>query len=187
MFAAFARYLRNEALFLLVAGAVVWGSAVLLREVGLPRLLHGRAMAASVAQYDSLLAGTGDYAALRSRLQATSDSLQQRYDAMTSGLGDAQDLSGLLEMLIAWAKAADIRFVRVQPQEQSEMGGYTTFPVLLEFASPYNALGRFVAGLESQPHVVRIERLAVNAKDPHEIEVKLLVTLFLRSLNKAAQ
>lgn len=186
MFASFARYLRNEALFLLVAGAVLWGSAVLLGRAGLPRLLHGRATAATVAQYDSLLAGTGDYAALRNRLQSTSDSLQQRYDAMTSGLGDATDLSGLLEMLIAWAKAADIRFVRVQPQEQTEMAGYTVFPVLLEFTAPYNALGRFVAGLESQPHVVRIERLAVNASDPHKVEVRLLVALFLRSPNKAA-
>jgi hypothetical protein len=52
--------------------------------------------------------------------------------------------------------------------------------VLLEFVSTYEALGRFVAALESQPHLSRIDRLAVNARDTQGVEVKLLVTVFLR-------
>jgi len=152
-------------------------------RVVVPRLERAGERASAVAEYDSLLAGTGDYAALRGNLTAVNDSLENRLAMMSEGMSDADDLSGLLEMLIERARKADIRFVRVQPTGQEDGEGYTMYPVLLEFATDYVSLGRFVADLESQPHVARVERLALVAERGRELNVKLLVSVFLKSTN----
>lgn len=165
--------------FLLLACAV-WGAAAVTTSVVVPGIARVRQDRVAIAQYDSLLAEADGHAALRNRLQAVNDSLRTRYGIMSAGLGDAEDLSGLLEMLIGWAKAADIDFVSVQPGEQTLDGGVTTFPVVLQFKCPYDALGRFVAGLESRPHIVRVDRLSVGAESSRRVQVGLMVTLFLR-------
>ena len=88
-----------------------------------------------------------------------------------------------LPRMLGWAKAADIRFVRVEPKPQREGAGFTAFPVLLKFDCPYDAFGRFAANLESQPQVVRVNRISIDALSPHKVNVGLLVTVYLRPLS----
>ncbi len=175
------RILREELGSLLALAIVVWLGALAVERFMVPQTASAYERARAVTEYDSLLAETGDYAALRGKLETVNDSLDNRLALLSAGMSDANDLSALLEMLIDRAKKADIRFVRVQPTGQEEVEGYTMYPVVLEFSTGYAALGRFVAGLEAQPHVARVERLAISAKSAGEVRVVLLVAVFLKS------
>jgi Tfp pilus assembly protein PilO len=82
-------------------------------------------------------------------------------------------------LLIARAGAADIRFVKMLPQQEVVHGDRIEFPVVLETTASYHSLGRFVSSLEKLPAVLRIERLAITAQKS-DLDVKILITCFLR-------
>ncbi len=178
MYAAIVRFLTNERIPLLVLGCVLWGAAALLNGPGARIYRQATTVGQSVAQYDSLLAVAGGHVVLREQLAETNDSLQSMLERLSGGMARASDLSGLLESLIGKAKGCGIPFVGVKPQTSEQSDG--ACPVLLEFACTYTALGKFVAALESQPHLTRVERLAVSAHDSRSVDVKLLVTVFLK-------
>jgi len=180
MRAAIVRYVENERVPLLVLAAAVWLAAAAVGHWALPLAVRARATATEVAQYDSLLAQAGSAELLRRRLSSTNDSLRAILASESGGMARASDLSGMLEMIIERARTADIGFVSVKPQPRVRAGALESYPVLLEFDCAYQPLGRFVAGLEAQPHIARIERLALTARSARSIEVKMLLSVFLQ-------
>ena len=171
------RFLTSERIALLVLGLALWGATALLGGPGMELLRAAQAYRQDAAHYDSLLVTAAGHDELGGQLQATHDSLQAVLERLTGGMIPASDLSGLLTTLIDMAKSAGIPYVGVKPQGADQMAAQC--PVLLEFSCSYPALGRFVAALESQPHLSRVDRLAITARDARSVTVKLLITVFL--------
>jgi Tfp pilus assembly protein PilO len=129
---------------------------------------------------EETLSSHDNFARIRDELRDIHEKLSAKLAVISSGMGNPQDLSALLQMLIDRAKAADIRFVKMQPQSESTHADYIQYPVLLEMETTYHSLGQFVVALESMPHVVKIDRLAITAGSSGKIDAKLLVTCFLQ-------
>jgi hypothetical protein len=177
MHAAVVRFTVNERWALLALGLAVWGGSALLGGPALGAYRDRIGLERKLAQYDSLLVEAGDHALLREQLGTTNVALKAKMEELSGGMARAADLSGLLETLIGKAKRSGIPFVSVKPQGE---GTATHRQVLLEFSAPYSAAGAFVAALESQPHLSRVDRLAVNAGQSQSVEAKLLVTVYFR-------
>jgi hypothetical protein len=169
----------NEVVPLTALGAAVWLAVTLASGTLAPQAAAVVTERAAASRYDATLSGGAS--PLGARFAGINDSLKSRLNALAGSMGRADDVSAVLEKLMAWARKADIRFVRVQPQEQVEADGVVSYPVLLEFSCAYAELGRFMADLEAQPQSVRVTRVAVSARSGHACEVRLLVTMFLRS------
>lgn len=173
------KLIRHERIPLLVLGVCVWAGIFALRSVAQPHMERAARVRKTITEYDSVLAESGEYAVLRERLKEINDSLRVIRDGVSGGMPRSSDVSGILEMLIARARAADIGFVSIKPQQDSRKDAPAEYPVLLEFSSTYAALGKFIAGLESQPHIARIERLGVSARSSRVVEVRMLVAMSL--------
>jgi Tfp pilus assembly protein PilO len=180
MYTAIVRKLVEERIPLGLLAVVVWASAMLFQAWGVGRIDRVAQLRGSVAEYDSLLAQAGGYALLIERLTRANDTLKVSLEKLSGGMARASDLSGLLQMLIERARTAEVGFVNVRPQAPEKGDSVESYPVLLEFTTSYASLGRFVAGIESQPNLARIERMAVSARSAHVLEVRLLVTVFLQ-------
>ena len=181
MHVASVRYLKNELAPILALGAALAVGAWLARAAVLPQVERARELSAQVSRYDSLLAVADGLPVLVSSIRDINRQLHEKLDGISFGWSDPEDLSGLLEMLIERARASDIQFVRIQPQAQKPGEGYVAHPVLLEFTCGHRPLGTFLASLESQPHVARINRLAVTARTAREMDVRVLLTMFVGS------
>jgi len=171
------RQLAGERVPLLVLGAALWGAAALLQGPAAAWYRSAVTIEHTIEQYNSLLAESGNHAVLRDQLAATNDSLHAVLKQLSGGMARASDLSGLLETLINKTKESGISFVSVKPQNAGDAGA--ACPVMLEFSSTYGSLGRFTALLESQPHLYRVDRLAVNAGKAGSVDVRMMVTVFL--------
>ena len=140
------------------------------------------ALGATALQLDyfkSLLSDRNRYQEIRVRLLD-----RQRLLADVAGRAapapadyEAGGLSDLLQLLISRAKEADIRFVKMLPQQ--ETAHRAEYPVVLEMTTSYHSLARFVASLERTPQALRVERLAVTAQK-NGLDVHILVTCFLK-------
>lgn len=179
MRAAIVRYVESERVPLIALAAAVWVAAAALGHWALPQMVQARATVSEVAQYDSVLAEAGSADLLRRRLVSTNDSLHAILAAATGGMARASDLSGMLQMIIERARAAGVGFVSVKPQPRVRDGTLESYPVLLEFDCAYQPLVRFVSGLEAQPHIARVDRLALTARSARSIDVKMLLSVFL--------
>ena len=180
MYTRIGRILARETTPLLVTGSCLLLTLVLAVHVCLPRGLRVNARYRTYKNREETLSAQGNFARIRDELRDIHGQLSAKLAAISSGMGNPQDLSALLQMLIDRAKAADIRFVKMQPQSESTHADYIQYPVLLEMETTYHSLGQFVVALESMPHVVKIDRLAITAGASGKIDAKLLVTCFLQ-------
>lgn len=172
--------ITRETIPLLALGSCLLAALVLVVHVCLPQLQQLVTVRRTYQRREGTLSSQGDFAQIRGELQDVRRELSAKLEAISSGMGNPQDLSALLQMLIDRAKAADIRFVKMQPQSESTHADYTQYPVLLEMETTYHSLGQFVVALESMPHMVKIDRLAITAGKSGKIDAKLLVTCFLQ-------
>jgi len=131
-------------------------------------------------QYTSLISSSGGYDKIKTEILQKNVQLKRKVEKLSSGVSDSRDLSSLLEMLIGKASAADIQFVKMQPQPEEKKEDMLLYPVVLEITTTYHALGRFVSSLETLPHLIRINRLAINANKSGKLNVKILVTCYLQ-------
>jgi Tfp pilus assembly protein PilO len=168
--------------FCAVSGAVLL-SLALVRYAVAPQWQRYGALTAEVSHMKSLVSDKNRYQAIKTRLLDKQQLLARtcaRIAPGASGLA-AADLSGLMQLLISRAREADIRFVKMLPQPESQRQGMVDFPVILEMTTSYQSLGRFVSSLEELPQTIRVERLALTARK-NALDVRILVTCFL---NKA--
>jgi Tfp pilus assembly protein PilO len=134
----------------------------------------------SVSQYRERIERADVVQTLKQQLNVTSVQLSQRKQALSEDLVEADDLSGLLQMLIQRAKQADIAFVKMQPLAERRMEDYVEYPVELELITSYLSLGQLVASLESVPQMIRLERMALTVTKGTKLEVRLLVNCRLQ-------
>jgi Tfp pilus assembly protein PilO len=116
---------------------------------------------------------------LMREITAKHDSLDAKLATLTSGMGDAGDLSGLLQMIFDMAYAAGIQFDRTEPREETRGESFIRYPILFETTAEYAALGTFIASLERLPQAFRIDRLAMTALADGDVRAALMVTCFL--------
>ncbi len=120
-------------------------------------------------------------AALKSRFLDLQDSLKAASASLSLEFGETKDLPGILRLLIAKANAADIQFVKMQPQTETALGAAVTYPIVLELTTSYHSLGRFISSIEAMPHLVRVDRVALIAGRNNTVEARILVTCFFHS------
>ena len=125
------------------------------------------------------LSGKNGAAALKSRLSDLQDSLTDACASLSQDFGDSKDLSGIVRLLIVKANAAGIQFVKMRPPTETAGAASATYPLVLELTTSYHSLGRFVSSMESLPHLVRVDRIALVAGRNNTVEVRILITCFL--------
>jgi Tfp pilus assembly protein PilO len=84
-------------------------------------------------------------------------------------------------MIIAKANAADIKFVKMQPQAETKSGTSTIYPMVLELTATYYSYGRFIAALEMQPSIVQVDRIAITAQKNGSLDIRTLITCFIQT------
>jgi Tfp pilus assembly protein PilO len=174
------RRLTGELIPLAVFSCAVLLSLVLARYALVPQWQGYRAAAAEISHFKTLVSDKNRYGAIRARLLGKQQQLDRAYERlapMQSGPA-ADDRSGLLQLLIARAREADIRFVKMLPQQETRRQAQIEYPVILEMTTAYHSLGRFVSSLEDLPRLFRVERLAVTVQKS-SLDVRILVTCFL--------
>ena len=161
--------------------AMVALALVIVRYALLPVVLHAGDQRRDISVYRAALSEQAASTSLRSTIAADNARLKDKLTKLAAGMGDANDLSGLLGVLIDRASSAGIRFVKVQPQGEKRENDYTLYPVVLEMTTSCKSLGTFVASLESIPQIVRVGRLSVTALRGERLDVKILITCFLHA------
>lgn len=174
------RRLAGEIIPLAVVSCAMLLSLALARYALVPQCRAYRAADAEVSHVKTLVSDKDRYGAIRARLLGKQQQLAQAYGRLAPSQSGpaAGDLPGLLQLLIGRAKEADIRFVKMLPQQETLRQGRSEYPVILEMTTAYHSLGRFVSSLEELPRFFRVERLAVTAQN-NGLDVRLLVTCFL--------
>jgi Tfp pilus assembly protein PilO len=156
-------------------------AAALLRYFIAPGLVSLSSQRAQTAWYKRLVSEKDQYHSLTGILIEKKDDLLKKIEQSQCQPVFAPDLPSLLQLLIAKAKQADIRFVKMEPQAEATRSRDGSYPVILEMTTAFASLGRFVSSLEQLPQVLRIDRLAVT-EEKAGLDVRILVTC---SLGKA--
>jgi Tfp pilus assembly protein PilO len=179
-------HFKNSAhLNLLSAPALVFSCAVLV-SLFLARYAKERwetltaDKAITVSLKNSMVMDNGNVSLLK-QLTQDRDSLNIKYRDLMRDMGGSQDLSGILQMIIAKANAADIKFVKMQPQTEVKSGASTTYPMILEMTASYYSYGRFIAALERQPSMLRVDRIAITAQKNGMLDIRTLITCFIQT------
>jgi Tfp pilus assembly protein PilO len=106
--------------------------------------------------------------------------LSRKLTGLTSGASQPDNLSALLQMLITKADAADIQFVKIEPEGEIKGDDFIKYPVLLEMSTTYHSLARFVSSLEALPDQVSVDRVGMTAHGT-AVDAALRVTCYLQS------
>lgn len=134
-------------------------------------------VAAQSAVYRGLVSDNNRYGAIKEQLILKKSALEDTRARFALATLQTGDLSSILQLLISRAKESDIRFVKMLPETDSKASP-NSYPVVLEMNTSYHSLGRFIASLESLPHIFLIQRLAINS-EKNDINVRMLVSCVL--------
>ena len=156
---------------------------VLVRYAVIPTMKHSVVLGSELSRYRTLIQGDEKYNKLKNEIRDKQKALEEKHIELTQGLADPHDLSGLLQMIFDKAWEAEIRFDKTVPQKETKGKDYIHYPVLLEMATTFNRLGKFISSLENIPQIVTVNRVAITAKDDENIHCRVLITCFL-SLKK---
>ncbi|MGB7566823.1 MAG: type 4a pilus biogenesis protein PilO [Chitinivibrionales bacterium] len=179
-------HLENRHVNALLAPVLVFScsalvSLLIMRYSTMPQWEALTARGAVLASFKNSVFQNNDNALLRKQLLEEKDSLKIKYHDLAREIGGSHDLSGVLQMIIAKANGADIAFVKMQPEAETRSGTTTIYPLILECSATYNAYGKFIAALETQPSVVRVDRIAITARKNELLEIRTLVTCFIQA------
>jgi Tfp pilus assembly protein PilO len=168
----------NEVIPLLVLSLAVVVSLAVFRFVAAPLARGAAACGLEGRSYAAMAADTARLLDVKKLLADKKGQLDRAY-AQAASRDTFSDLPGLLQLLIAKAKDADIRFVKMQPQVDERGQKESGYPVVLEMTAPYSSLGRFVSMLEKLPRYLRVERIALTEGEKG-LDIRILVTCFIR-------
>jgi Tfp pilus assembly protein PilO len=170
------RKLTNESPLFLLCGISILLTVSLLRFAFLPQYIRLAAHRKELERYSSLISSETGIGKIKQDITEKIEVLKKRLAPSPEQRKLTNDVSRYLEMLIAVARKADIRFIRIQPQEETQAAEYTLSPVVLVCTTTYHELGQFIAALEKTPNLFSIDRLAIDAATNGKCDVKLLVT-----------
>jgi Tfp pilus assembly protein PilO len=151
-------------------------SLVIMRYFMAPQFEALAANKAVLASFSNSNFGENGNASIKKRFINDGDSLKAKYHDLIREVGGPKDLSGVLQMIIERANAADIKFVKMQPLADTKTGMPANYPMVLELTASYNSYGRFIAALETQPSTVRVDRIAITAQKNNMLEIRTLIT-----------
>ena len=152
---------------------------MVIRYLIVPQIVLYKDNTRTLNNFQKLISSENGYSKIKEEIIAKNSQLHDRLSKVSNTGTDSRDLSAILELLIKKAKASDIRFVKMQPQEESKTQDYRLFPVVLDLKTTYHALGQFIASLESLPYMFKVDRLAMDAAGESAVEVKILVTCLI--------
>lgn len=180
MYASIKRTVTKERLpfFILVVCFFLFSFIVQIAVV--PIWQSGETVRREVSLYKTLIDGSSEYDKFKNEIKEKQKELEKKHTKLTQGLADPHDLSGLLQMIFDKAYEVDIRFDKTIPQQETKGKDYIHYPVLLEMVTKYTALGKFISSLERMPQIVRIDRVAISAKDKETVSARMLITCFLQ-------
>jgi len=135
-------------------------------------------------KYRKTVSSSDGYNALKRSIEAKKAGLERNLQSVASDLVQPGNLPGLLQMLIAKANAADILFVKIEPEGESADEDFIRYPVTLEMTTTYHSLARFVASLENAPQMVHVDRLGITTREGTTIDAVIRVTCFISSENQ---
>ena len=170
------RTIINEAPLLCSVSAVAAVVAATLHFVFFPYFSQLQTSRAELQHYESIISSESGYQTLKDEIADKIDTLKVRLTPHPDQTRVSNDPGSYLEMLITVARKAEIRFARMQPQEESQTADFINYPVLLALTSTYHELGQFIAAIEKLPHMFTVDRLAIEATGVGRCNVKLLVT-----------
>jgi len=179
MSTSYLKKLVTEAPILLLVGFACLAATSAFRFVVIPGYLQIYTHKKEYKHYQDLISSESGYQEIKLKITGKIDTLSGRIAPETEQKKTATDLSGYLEELIAVGRKADIRFVRMQPQEESTTQDYRLNPVMLALTTTYHELGQFITELEKLPNLFRVDRLALSASRSGKCDVKLLVTCLI--------
>lgn len=156
-------------------------SLLMMRYCMVPQREALTANRAVLASFNNSIIKENGNASFRKQLSEDRDSLKIKYRDLLRETGGSHDLSGVLQMIIAKANAADIKFVKMQPQAETKSGASTVYPMILELTATYYSYGRFIAALETQPSVVRVDRIAITSQKNGLLDIRTLITCFIQT------
>jgi len=171
------RFIENEIIHICAVSLLILLALIVVKFVIVPLSASNGAIAAQAAVYRDLVSDNNRYAAIKLQLLQKKTALENTRTRFALPVLQTGDLSSVLQLLISRAKESDIRFVKMAPEADLK-GNPNNYPVLLEMNTSYHSLGRFVASLETLPHVFLIQRLAITSEKT-DISVRMLVTCVL--------
>ena len=183
MYAFIKRVIDKELIPSLVLVLSLFLCTVLVRYAVIPNVKRSVIVGGELSRYKALIQGDEKYNKLKNEIRDKQKALEKKHIELTQGLADPHDLSGLLQMIFDKAWGAEIRFDKTVPQQEVKGKDYIHYPVLLEMTTTFNSLGKFISSLENIPQIVRVNRVAISARDDENIHVRVLITCFL-SLKK---
>jgi Tfp pilus assembly protein PilO len=171
------RKITGESVSILICGIMVLLAAVLWRFGIVPQIAMLSTNRSNQILTKKLIEDEAGLNSVTGEIRDKNMRLQKRLDALSGNNGVkgavTDDMPGNLEMLIACAKAADIRFVKLEPGQEKIERGLKRYPVTLQFTSTYHALGQFVNSVEKKPQSYSIDGLYVEARNDGRVEAKL--------------
>jgi Tfp pilus assembly protein PilO len=180
MFIAAFRRLAGEIVPILVLSCAALGLLAAMRIAAVPQWRELRTLSREISRSTELVSDKNRFQTVTAGLLDKKEQLTRLYSRVAPAQNSpaSADLSGILQLLIQRAKEADIRFVKMEPIEETQRKGQE-YPVVLEMATSYESLGRFVSSLEEMPRQLSVDRLAITAQK-NGLDVRILVTCFLR-------
>jgi len=178
MYAQTGKRIINEAFTIFIACASLCICTAALRFVVIPGLNDMNGKKVRIEYFNRYIkAGEGNRK-LQHEMDGKNALLRDKLFKL-AGSTNVASISEMLELLINKAGAADIRFVKMQPQTQPVQGSQPAYPVILEMNTTYHSLGRFVASLETLPHIVKIRRLGIETLSEGRVQVRILVDCYV--------
>ncbi|MBN1982590.1 MAG: type 4a pilus biogenesis protein PilO [Chitinivibrionales bacterium] len=147
----------------------------------LPALHSMQKTRLEVIRYKELISGTSQHDALKKEIWTRQKQLEQKHTALTQGLADPRNLSGMLQLIFDKAWEAKIKMDKTIPQDEVKKKDIVLHPVILEMTTNFGNLGTFVSLLEKIPQAIRIDRVALTAQEGGLMKARILVTCFLTS------
>ncbi|MBN1309425.1 MAG: type 4a pilus biogenesis protein PilO [Chitinispirillaceae bacterium] len=171
--------LTREAPLALVAGIALLFIAALLRFALLPQIDRLILNRRELTRYRTLISSENNYREIKQEITNKIKLLRNRLAPLPKQKKDSGDLSGYLETLIDVARKHNIRFGRIQPQDEMHTADFDFYPVLLVLTTSYHELCRFITALEKLPTLFSVDRLAMDAASEGKCDIKLLVTCII--------
>lgn len=169
----------SEAPLLCLLGAAIAVVATVAHFLIIPTYGSILQRRAALDHYQSIISSESGYKLLKDEITAKIDTLTSRLAPMPAQEKVTADPGSYLELLIAIARKSEVRFARIQPQEEQQRPDLTRYPVMLSLTSTYHELGQFVSSLERMPYLFSVDRLAITATKGGKCDVRLLVTCLI--------
>ena len=134
---------------------------------------------AELKHYEAIISSENGYQFLKKEITGKIDTLHTRLSPLSDEKEITADPGSYLETLIAIARKSDIRFARMQPQEEKPAADLVRYPVMLTLTTTYHELGQFIAALEKMPDLFSVDRLAIETTKNGRCNVRLLVACLI--------